>query len=457
MLEGNRLAIVIGIDNYFDHDIAQLKGARNDAKELCEMLRNPEIGNFIVRELIGEEARCARVREVINDALLNHEVHYNLVLLYFSGHGFVDNSGQVFVDNKEGYIAPYDMIKAKPFVNGIKMRELTDIISNSINKDSVVTILDCCYSGIATAKGNNERIEISLDVQGQGRIALASSEADDESRERSGCKHFDEDKEHPHGAFTSYLIDGMAGRAADKDGVINIEALYKYAETQMTSSGKGKPTFSVQKGSQIPEIKIAIAPEKYKLRITEQITEVKKDIEVKTIEGFLKAARELGELESLEQANPALGDLKKKINDGMREINKDENTDDKIQTWLSVHRMGTKILMDKDPSLRGLYSNFFNNYNSYLSYDGLSTINDLYSCLLSALFEEFEAENEDEPRFVNKCKGCVRNQGTSKAATRISTVSGISTVRGTSNVSRRSSVSDTSNLTRTSVVGSEST
>ena len=67
---------------------------------------------------------------------------YDLILFYFSGHGFVD------VYNT-GYIAPYDMLREKPFVCGINMRELNYMLSTSLNKKNIVLILDVSYSGIA--------------------------------------------------------------------------------------------------------------------------------------------------------------------------------------------------------------------------------------------------------------------------------------------------------------------
>jgi uncharacterized caspase-like protein len=63
----------------------------------------------------------------------------HLVILYFSGQGIVD-------ENKEGYLAPYDMDPEDPFLYGINMKELRNVISKSKNKASVVMILDCCYA-----------------------------------------------------------------------------------------------------------------------------------------------------------------------------------------------------------------------------------------------------------------------------------------------------------------------
>ena len=102
-----RRAVAIGINVYNDsNNIPKLKGAENDAKEVYERLKNPNIGNFEIHTdhlLIGSNATCEHIRKAISDVLWK-TTSTDLVLFYFSGHGFVDGYGK-------GYIAPYDMIK----------------------------------------------------------------------------------------------------------------------------------------------------------------------------------------------------------------------------------------------------------------------------------------------------------------------------------------------------------
>ena len=128
------------------------------------------------------------------------------------------------------------------------MQELNDIISNAVDKKSVILILDCCYSGIATKGIDDKKIEENLTASGEGRIILASSGADASSREIYNYKHKPEDTPHDHGIFTSYLIDGLDGGAADEDGIINIVKLQKYVEDRMVSFGREKPKFSLSEG-----------------------------------------------------------------------------------------------------------------------------------------------------------------------------------------------------------------
>jgi hypothetical protein len=61
MLKGKRQAVIIGIDEYEDrHNIKPLPGAENDAIEIYEKLKDPNIGNFEISEdhfLVSKNAR----------------------------------------------------------------------------------------------------------------------------------------------------------------------------------------------------------------------------------------------------------------------------------------------------------------------------------------------------------------------------------------------------------------
>jgi hypothetical protein len=337
MLEGNRLAIVIGINQYSDPNIIGLKGAQNDAEEICDILRNKEIGNFSVRKLVGETATSYEIRRAISDVFWDNQSFYDLVLFYFSGHGFVDQY-------KDGYIAPYDMSKHQPFVNGIKMSELTEIISKTTKKASVIMILDCCFSGIL-AKGD-EQIEISLDRAGKGRLAFASSEADAVSREDLYYKHNEQDKPHPHGIFTSRLIDGLYGKAADKDGIINMDELRKYVEGSISEAGRQMPLFKVSEGSQTHEIKIAIASGTYHHAIQDLINKLEAICKNPDIQSLMEAPNLVVQLNNLDKNNEEVANFKEQIDNHLIKYKT------LVVTWLIKNQKNLRPLVNKiRPSL----------------------------------------------------------------------------------------------------------
>src|SRR5687767_10120203 len=116
-----RRAVVVGVNKYMDVKIPELKGAANDALEMRRTLIDS--GGFQIEDshvLLDKDATCQAVRKAISDLLWKTEA-CSLALFYFSGHGFEDGRGN-------GYIAPHDMASNEPFVCGIRMQELRELV-----------------------------------------------------------------------------------------------------------------------------------------------------------------------------------------------------------------------------------------------------------------------------------------------------------------------------------------
>ena len=136
--QAKRLAIVVGINKYEDAtEIPELFGAENDAIEIHKRLTT--LGEFEVSPnhlLLGKNATYKAILKAVSD-IFRQAIDCSLVIFYFSGHGLID-------ENNDGYIAPYDMDSTDPFVCGIKMEDLREVIYRAKNKESVLLILDCC-------------------------------------------------------------------------------------------------------------------------------------------------------------------------------------------------------------------------------------------------------------------------------------------------------------------------
>jgi uncharacterized caspase-like protein len=264
-----RRAAIIGVNKYEDETIPELKGAENDAKELYERLTDMDSGGFEVAKshfLTGKEATSDAIRQTLSDLLWKTD-ESDLSLFYFSGHGFQDEYGN-------GYIAPWNMRRTDPMVRGIRMSYLTDLLLRAKLKTTVLMILDCCYSGIATegqrgaASAEAPRFgewfsQLGHEDIGKGRIVLASSGKDEKSRERLKCEHTlgrGAPSEHPHGVFTYHLLEGLDGKAATGSNYeITLEGLRKYIDDQMADDPDHKPTFFGAGLTQADRITIARA------------------------------------------------------------------------------------------------------------------------------------------------------------------------------------------------------
>jgi len=386
MLEGNRIAIIIGIDKYFDERIPKLPGAKNDASEIYERLRDPNIGNFYISNdlyLAGEDATSYRIRKAINDVFWKAD-SYDLVLFYFSGHGLVDGYN-------DGYIAPYDMRLDEPFTYGINMRELRETVSKSANKQTVVIILDCCYSGIAT-KGDRALSSLStlnredlenfykdhLRLAGKNRIIFASSQADQRSKE-SICSHSNIGS-HPHGSFTFRLIEGIDGKASDeKNGIINLYRLQKYIEENMKigTDTKQEPVFSVTEARQLEDIRIALLQSKWKDTRDKFIRDIDECCDKKDeMETLFYAVRLIEELKKIDPNNQQIDRFRGRITLSLQSYG------EILIPWLTRNSIELRPQITKFSS--ELYTKLFSLVN-FLSFDKFREIDPFELNCLSAL------------------------------------------------------------------------
>jgi uncharacterized caspase-like protein len=239
-----RRAVVIGVNEYKKYDdgktIPSLRGAVNDATEMCERLR--KYGDFEIGEqhfLTAEKATSDRVRSAMSDLLWKTD-SCDMALFYFSGHGFQDGYGN-------GYIAPYDLKYEEPLVHGIRIQELKEHFLSARNKQKALLILDCCHSGIAT-EGDKDLPAARTpfyqclsdsgggpSVKASGKFILASSGADEKSREIRQAHQIrgPGEGEHEHGVFTFHMLEGMDVGAAGNDGVVTLARLQKYVSDKM--------------------------------------------------------------------------------------------------------------------------------------------------------------------------------------------------------------------------------
>ena len=160
------------------------------------------------------------------------------IIFYFSGHGLVDSDGEV-------YLASSETDPDNPIKRGLSFRELTNII-NKCRSNTIIIILDCCYSGAASfSKGdlNNKaniattRIgnDFSTNLRGEGKCLLAACQSYDVTWSLDG----------EYSLFTSNLIKGLKGEqfSIDIDGNVTVESLgnYVYNNMMRESDVKQKP------------------------------------------------------------------------------------------------------------------------------------------------------------------------------------------------------------------------
>ncbi len=207
-----RQALIIGIDKY---PAQPLNGCKNDAKRIAEVLNYDDDDqkrvNFEIKLALDVESK-SKLREMIRNLF---DCDANMVLLYFSGHGYMSAAG--------GYIVTPD---AGPNDPGISMDEILHYANQSDVRTKVI-ILDCCNSGAFGTPVN----AAGTSYLGKGMTILTSSREKETSVEKDG-----------HGIFTSLLIDALEGGASDLKGDITPGSVYAHIDMAIGNWGQ-RPIF----------------------------------------------------------------------------------------------------------------------------------------------------------------------------------------------------------------------
>jgi len=223
---GRRWALIIGIEDYEDPNIADLKYSVDDAKLLYEILTDPNRGGFdpeCVR-LLTDDAEDPSLRPTRRNILralknwLSRTKPEDTVLFYFSGHGVADERGR-------NYLVAIDSTLDLLEDTAVSMRRVNELLSDRkvIKARKIIAILDTCHSGArvgSKAVGELGQVLDPLFTKAEGRITLASCGIDEQSFE---------DPQRGHGVFTYYLVEGLKGEAdVDLDGVISATEVSNY-------------------------------------------------------------------------------------------------------------------------------------------------------------------------------------------------------------------------------------
>lgn len=206
-----RKALIIGINNY---PSAPLKGCINDASAFGSIVETNGNGspNFDVR-LVTNVSTKAELKGLIRDLFSGN---CDTALLYFSGHGFLNDLG--------GYIVTPDY---QPNDEGVSMDEILTLANESGAKDRVI-ILDCCHSGAFGSPKNTGSKSTHI---AEGVSILTASKDDESAVEING-----------HGLFTNLLLDALQGGASDLRGHITPGSIYAYID-QALGPWEQRPVF----------------------------------------------------------------------------------------------------------------------------------------------------------------------------------------------------------------------
>jgi hypothetical protein len=204
--------------------------------QIVELLRELQTGHGLANLFISHDLRVVRA--------LAHEI-------------LVMKDGKIVEAGPAVYLLPHDADNKAPFVKGIRIQELKELFLRAEPKNKKgIMILDCCYSGDATAKSGPADSEHAqslhqqlsdIEGSGTGRFIISSAGADRVAREVRKGHAFGEgyevgQGEHWHGAFTFHLIEGLCLGAKDEMGRVSLDSVRRHFAKFQTPDDQ-KPKF----------------------------------------------------------------------------------------------------------------------------------------------------------------------------------------------------------------------
>ena len=129
-------ALIIGINDYQDAKIPDLKTAVNDAMAVSELLHNRY--GFNVKLILNQEATKKAIYQALRD-LASSTKSDDSVLIYYAGHGDLDKTFN------DGWWIPVDAKGGDPltYLDNVQVQKAM----NSMQARHVLLISDSCYSG----------------------------------------------------------------------------------------------------------------------------------------------------------------------------------------------------------------------------------------------------------------------------------------------------------------------
>ena len=225
-----RHALIIGNSRYEDKKLSFIPSPEADISGLEEVLKDPAIGNFDSVETINNQELSIIRRKIAR--FFNGKKRGDLLLMYFSGHGVLDEAGQLYLAVKD---TEYDLLGG----TALRAKFITEQMDRSRSNRQVL-ILDSCHSGAVgrgtkSIAGNTVGTASTFQGTGSGRVILTASHATQYAWDGDMVTGRPQTS-----LFTSYLIRGLKTGEADidYDGKITLDEVYDYVYMKVVSKNK---------------------------------------------------------------------------------------------------------------------------------------------------------------------------------------------------------------------------
>jgi WD40 repeat protein/uncharacterized caspase-like protein len=227
--------LLVGVNKYQDQRLASLRYSAVDCQGLAAALADatqefPQTQERVYHDFSSGLPILSTVRDSLREISAKAQPQ-DTILFYFSGHGMLEANSQ------QAFLCLADTQTDDLPNTGLGLQEILQLLANSQAQTQLMW-LDACHSGGLTFRGvkselntpylpnpTSQMVELlhQQAKQSKGFYALLSCDTNQQSWEFP---------ELGHGVFTYYLIRGLRGEAADPQGVIDADGLYRYVYHQ---------------------------------------------------------------------------------------------------------------------------------------------------------------------------------------------------------------------------------
>ncbi len=227
---GRRLGLIIGINSYQDAAFRPLQYAETDARALAQWLVNAKGGNWSpadVQHVQGSYATRELVETLIAQTCVNVAEPGDMVLVYFAGHGFLDER------TGDGYLALTNTQYLQP-TTGVHLPSLMEKALGRSRASQVIFLLDHFQTGRLWSQRRASPYDTAPLLgpavlrglqQTPDRLVLSSCRGNEQAPE-AGEKNL--------GTFVYRMIVGLCGPASDPaTQQITLQRLHAYLSSSL--------------------------------------------------------------------------------------------------------------------------------------------------------------------------------------------------------------------------------
>ena len=229
-----RYAVVVGISDYKDPKIPDLKYADADAQAFYDFITSPIGGNFNKENVLllkNEQATLKNVKLAITN-FLKKAIDTDFVVIFMACHGEPEPDRPNNI-----YLLMHDSELDSLSATAYHMENVNTDMKRYISAKRLVFFADACHSaglteGAVGTRGFSNTVNIALSElkstrEGWGIVSASrAGEVSMESSQWGGG----------HGAFTYYLLEGMKGKAdaeGNKNGIVTLAESFDFLDDKV--------------------------------------------------------------------------------------------------------------------------------------------------------------------------------------------------------------------------------